>query len=245
MGELPVRKIIHLLGFEESDGRWLTQAFTYGPGPEMGNLHLAYVGDAAIEVVLRSWFVRHFPERHGLFDVWRSRLASNEEFADIVEGLGLTRFLRYVRVRPGGRRSDQIRIKGTLYEALCGGLWQHRGDDHSAVRRFIEETHLPRAKRLVEGAWNRHPRIRLRDACQRHFRERPLYDIITRPIGHRGQFEVAVRIGGSLELGRGRGESLADAKDDAASHAVEQIASGRLPAARLGRRWQMRVVASR
>lgn len=245
MGELPIRKIIHLLGFEESDGRWLTQAFTYGPGAEMGNLHLAYVGDAAIEVVLRSWFVKHFPERYGLFDAWRSRLASNEEFADIIEGLGLTRFLRYVRVRPGGRRSDQTRIMGTLYEALCGGLWQHRGDDHGVVRRFVEETHLPRARRLVEGAWNRQPRIRLRADCQRHFRERPIYDIVTRPIRRGGRFEVVVRISGYRELGRGGGESLADAKDAAALDAVEQIALGRLPTVRLGRRWRMRVVTSR
>lgn len=186
---------------EDSDGQ--------PPPTHLGQQLLAYRGDKVIDLVISDHFSDHYPEHRDQHGLWRSGLASNLAFRNILEERGV---LMAVRQTLHPKLQCGVKDGGTMFEAAVGAYY--RCDGLEPTRAYLHEVLMPRIPGVIAQAWAEHPAMRLSALCSRLFHVTPDYLSLGLAGSRKRQgFAVRLNIPGVLKIdGYGRDPDAAKAR---------------------------------
>lgn len=147
------------LGHPFREPRFATEALTHaslvnepaGKG-RTANTRQEYLGDAVVELAVRSILVNRFPHaKPGDLDGAKQLIVANDRLANVVRRLGLAKFLE----RGGSRPPDSDVVLAQLLEASMAAVYLDAGfdDARTLIERHLE---IPRTSdELVSLTWSK------------------------------------------------------------------------------------------
>ena len=178
-------------------------------GEGESNERLEFLGDAVLDLALADILYRRFPDRdEGELSKIRAVVVSRPVLAQAARRLGLGEHLRLGRgeERVGGR--DRPSILAAALEALLGAVFLAHG--YPRARALAEEL---LGEEVARYAAERSPDYKslLQELGQKRYGVLPAYNVVesTGP-EHEKVFTVAVELGGSKAIGRGRSKKEAE-----------------------------------
>jgi len=212
-----------------SDLGRLTQALTHrsylgenGRSASLSNERMEFLGDSVLELVVNDFLYGRYPDnREGDLTKKRSLLVSRSILADKAKAMRLGDFLYLSSAEDdsGGRTRESI--LADAYEAVVGAIYLDQGMD--VARRFVMDTLLRDADRILSDSENRNFKSILQEHIQSSSRHHPRYRVMseTGP-DHEKTFVVEVCFGGEV-LGSGEGRSKKEAEQNAARDALARM----------------------
>ncbi|HDS15924.1 MAG TPA: ribonuclease III [Proteobacteria bacterium] len=186
---------------------------------ELDYERLEFLGDAVLELKVSEILYRRFQgESEGGLSRTRARIVNAKALAQFADELCLGDFLRLGRgeERQGGRCRPSL--LADVFEALLAALYLDGGNAvlESLVQRLVD---LSLTETEVDS------KTALQEIMQEKSGRLPVYAIISREgADHCPWFQVAVKDGRGLVLGRGQGESRKNAEQQAAGEALKRLA---------------------
>lgn len=223
------------LGIKFSDVSLLVTACThrsYVNGTRVRNVEhnerLEYLGDSVVSLVMRHYLYTTFEETEGRMTQWCSVVVSNRSLAEVVQSLGLH---RYMRVSQGESRNcgrAQERRQANFFEALVGAIYIDRGLE--VASRFVLQCLLPKLEQVMSGKVAIDPISHLQQVVQACYGVLPEYRLIgTTGREHERNYTMAVSVGEKL-LATGSGWSLKAARREVAERAlVAELSRQKIP----------------
>lgn len=186
------------------------------------NERLEFYGDAVLKLVFSKYlYNRFFDEDEGTLTKYRSRLISDDLLADIGFELGFDKKLivGYSMKSNAKPRS----IIGDAVEAYIGAVYIDKG--YEDAEKFILKSWQDFIDKAIQESEEANYKAKLQDIFQKKYTEHPSYETLTsHGPDHAKQFVVGVFFRGEL-LAEGEGRSKKQASQDAAKHALEEIAN--------------------
>ncbi len=186
------------------------------------NERLEFLGDSVLSLVVSTYiFNQHEDLKEGQLTNIRSVLTNTETLYEVSLGLGLGELLKLSKgeEQSGGRTNKTI--LANTYEALVGGLYTDQGWD--AADKFIKETLLSQADKLILAQGLKDPKSQLQEKLQEEYKSSPTYSTIKEEgPDHDKFYTIGVYIENKL-LGQGDGKSKQDAEKAAARAALENL----------------------
>ena len=186
------------------------------------NERLEFLGDSILSFVVSSYiFNKHKDLQEGQLTSIRSVLTNTETLYELGKKLGLGEYLKLSRgeEQSGGRENKTL--LANTFEAVLGGIFLDQGLE--AVSRFIEETLLSDAEKIIDAQGLKDPKSGLQEQIQEKHKQSPIYKIIKEEgPDHSKSYTVGVYIEDRL-LAEGVGSSKQEAEKAAARAALEKI----------------------
>jgi ribonuclease-3 len=214
------------LGYRFADDSLLELALTHRSATAVNNERLEFLGDAVLGLVIARAIYQRRPEAgEGTLSRMRSRLVRRETLADIAHELGVGPHVRLGggELRTGGHQ--RASILANALEALLGAVYLDGG--MQAAERVIlalfegRLAALPTAEELMDA------KTRLQEWLQARGHPPPAYRVHkVSGAAHAQTFEVVCAVGDLGLEAAGHGGSRRAAEQEAAAHALQQLASG-------------------
>lgn len=214
------------LGYRFADDSLLELALTHRSATAVNNERLEFLGDAVLGLVIARAIYQRRPEAgEGTLSRMRSRLVRRETLADIAHELGVGPHVRLGggELRTGGHQ--RASILANALEALLGAVYldgRMQAAERVILALFEERlAALPTAEELMD------PKTRLQEWLQARGHAPPAYRVNkVSGAAHAQTFEVVCAVGAlGLEVA-GHGGSRRAAEQEAAAHALQQLAAG-------------------
>ena len=188
---------------------------------EESNEKLEFLGDSVLELVVREYSIKKFPENDiGSISKFKSMIVSDKSLSRIGKGIDLGNYLLLGRGEDvaGGRLRDSI-IAAAL-EAVIGAIYLDGG---------LEQARLFVLKKVIEKAESsefhdlQDYKSRLQEVVQKEYGTFPVYNLIeeTGPV-HDKTFRVCLEVNKG-SFGFGIGKSIKEAEQMAAKEALEKL----------------------
>lgn len=208
------------LGYRFHNLDLLKEALTHKSfSRSLHNERLEFLGDAVLELIIRSYLLEAFEERsEGELSKLKSALVREECLADQALKLHLDRYLRV------GKGEEVTRsMLAAAFEALIGAIYLDGG--LSKARELVIKT-VGRRLWEVEGDEIKGDyKSALQERLQTLAKSPPKYRVISESgPDHDKTFEAEVYLAG-IPYGRGRGKSKKEAEQNAAKAALERLSA--------------------
>lgn len=178
-------------------------------GDGESNERLEFLGDAVLDLALADILYRRYPDRdEGELSKIRAVVVSRPVLAQAARGLGLGALLRLGKGEEGAGGRDRPSILAAALEALLGAVFLAYG--YPRTRRLVVEL---LGNEIERYAAERSPDYKslLQELGQRRFGSLPAYSLVEQEgPEHEKVFTVAVELGGSKAVGRGRSKKEAE-----------------------------------
>ena len=206
------------LGYRFHNLDLLKEALTHKSfSRSLHNERLEFLGDAVLELIIRSYLLEAFQERsEGELSKLKSALVREECLADQALKLHLDRYLRV-----GKGEEIKRSMLAAAFEALIGAIYLDGG--LSKARELVMRT-VGRRLWEVEGDEIKGDyKSALQERWQALAKSPPTYRVISESgPDHDKTFEVEVYLAG-IPYGRGKGKSKKEAEQNAARAALEKL----------------------
>lgn len=192
------------------------------PGPS--NERLEFLGDAVLGFVTADMLFKVFPDAgEGLLTRMRAQLVRGQTLARAAERIRLGDHLVLGRGEAAAGGRDRERNLAGAIEALIGAVYLAHGirTTRALVRRLLR----PEVQQVLREGATLDPKSRLQQLVQGRWRKPPEYVTVEAAGDPEGKFVARVLAEGT-ELGQGRGPTKRAAQQEAARHALAQLASG-------------------
>jgi ribonuclease-3 len=183
------------------------------------NERLEFLGDSILSFVVSSHIFDQYKDlKEGQLTSIRSVLTNTETLYEISKDLGLGAQLKLSKgEETSGGRINKTMLANTL-EALIGGIFIDQGLD--AVRKFIVDTIISKAEKIIEEQGLKDPKSKLQETLQDEHKTSPVYKIIKEEgPDHSKSYTIGVYMGEKL-LAEGTGSSKQEAEKVAARAAL-------------------------
>lgn len=188
---------------------------------EESNEKLEFLGDSVLELVVREYSIKKFPENDiGSISKFKSRIVSDRFLSRIGKGIDLGNYLLLGKGEDaaGGRLRDSI-IAAAL-EAVIGAIYLDGGLEHArlfVLKKVIEKAESSEFLDLKDY------KSRLQEVVQKEYGTFPVYNLIeeTGPV-HDKTFRVCLEVNKD-SFGYGIGKSIKEAEQMAAKEALEKL----------------------
>ena len=230
-GEFPVniKELEQILGYRFKNKDHLIQALTHRSylnrtheAPYHSNERLEFLGDAVLDLIVTDYLYHRFQTKdEGVLSGKKSVLVSRRVLGNIVEELGLGRFLLVDRgeEKTGGR--TRLSNLANLFEAVLGAIYLDGG--YSAAFRFVEKILFPRVDQVLKTATYFNYKSALLEYAQSQGWGAPKYRIVKESgPDHDKRFVVVAEVNKKLSA-RGFGRSKKKAEQKAAQNALQKL----------------------
>lgn len=211
------------LDYQFNDVGLFEQSLTHRSASGADNERLEFLGDAILDfVVAENVFRMHPLAPEGDLSRLRASLVKDATLAEIAVELGLGEFLILGsgERKTGGHRRESI--LADAIEAIFGAVYLDAGFDEA--RRVIERALSGRLQNLPDADDLRDPKTQLQEWLQARQKSLPEYVLVqVSGKAHAQVFEVSCRIDGVEETTRGRGTSLRNAEQEAATTMLARL----------------------
>ncbi len=220
------------LGYRFKDIKNITRALTHGSyvgergrGEEEGlsdNERLEFLGDAVLELVVRSHLVDRFPDlAEGKLSRLRSALVNKRTLAGVARSLELGEHLLLGKGEDLSRGRTKTSILADAYEAVLAAIFLEGG--LAAVTSALELHYFPQVAAILTRGYFEDYKTQLQELVQGKFRVMPVYHLrCEMGRDHDKLFEFDLLVGDRL-LGRGTGKTKKEAEQKAARVALEAL----------------------
>ena len=185
------------------------------------NERLEFLGDAVLDLIVSEYLYLRFPSiDEGELSKLRAQIVSASACAKRSIQLGIEGYLHLGKGEQLNKGKGRESILADLFEALLGAIYLDGG--YLATKQvflslFSSELELAALK--PDRNW----KAELQDVAQKHFKDTPIYEIVTEEgPAHKREFVVAVYIHGE-QKGLGRGHSKKEAQVEAAKQALGEL----------------------
>ncbi len=205
----------------------LTQAFIHrsyineNPGLELAhNERLEFLGDAVLELVVTDYLYKKYPtQTEGELTSYRAALVNAVIIGEIAGGLNMNDFLLLSRGEAKDTGKARQYILANTYEAFVGAVYLDQG--YEAAEKFIDETLLPRADKIVSHKLWRDPKSLVQEKAQEYVGVTPAYKVLSEAgPDHDKHFTVGIYFGTNV-IAEGKGKSKQEAEQKAAENALK------------------------
>lgn len=217
------------MGYTFREPEWLWVALSHRsvsqPGLGLSEAHnerLEFLGDAVIDLGIRSLLFRRYPHMsEGEMTRYRSVLASGTTLAEIAESIHLDDHLKTTLRLEEGHPAQRQRALANALEAVVGAVFCDGGFE--AAANVVERLMLPRLAALENDPFSGNYKSALQEHCQARYGETPVYEVVAvEGPPHAPYFEMVVRVG--KERGEiGGGWSKREASQNAARATLERF----------------------
>lgn len=186
------------------------------------NERLEFLGDSILSFIVSDHLFTNYPIfNEGKLTNLRSLLVNTKMLADMARECNLGSLLRLSKgEEESGGRNNQSLLADT-FEAFIGALFLDQGIEE--VRKFINQTVIPRADEFIQKNLLKDPKSRLQELVQSKKQASPIYKVMEEEgPAHARKFTVGAYIEDEL-LGLGKGKSKQDAEENAAEKALEGL----------------------
>jgi ribonuclease-3 len=218
--------LLKALGYRFADGQLLELALTHRSAGGRNNERLEFLGDALINAcVADALYRRHSGLEEGDLSRLRASLVNQEALAEVARELDLGAHLTLGpgELKSGGHR--RASILADALEALIAAVFLDTGFEaaHDAVLRLLDSRlAAPPSTESLKDA-----KTRLQEALQARDMPLPTYAVETvRGEPHQQTFRVSCHIEALQVKTQGEGSSRRAAEQEAAQHALEEMARG-------------------
>jgi len=188
------------------------------------NERLEFLGDAVLGFVTADLLFKSFPDAgEGLLTRMRAELVRGRTLARAAERLQLGDYLVLGRGEAAAGGRDRDRNLAGAVEALIGAVYRAHGI--RAARALVRRLLRPELQKVFSEGATLDPKSRLQQLVQGRWRKPPEYVTVETAGDPEGKFIARVLAEGT-ELGQGRGPTKRAAQQEAARHALAQLASG-------------------
>ncbi len=186
------------------------------------NERLEFLGDSILSFVVSGYLYATFPQyNEGKLTNLRALLVNTKSLADIARDLNFGDYLRLSKGEEESKGRQNQSLLADCYEAFLGALYVDQGIE--IVRRFIEDTLLPKVETLTKRDAFKDPKSLLQEYIQSKKQNSPLYKVLEEQgPPHAKIFTVGVYSQNTL-LGQGQGKSKQEAEVEAALIALEKL----------------------
>ncbi len=212
---------------EFKNKKLLTQAFIHrsyiNENPSSGLSHnerLEFLGDAVLELVVTDYLYRTFPmQTEGELTSYRAALVNAVIIGEVAGVLEMNDYLLLSRGEAKDNGKARQYILANTYEAYIGAVYLDQGYD--MAEKFITETLLPRAERIVSQKLWRDPKSLVQEKAQEYLSVTPAYKVLSEAgPDHDKHFTVGIFFGSTL-VAEGKGKSKQEAEQKAAQEALK------------------------
>lgn len=176
------REIEEKIGYAFADAGLLILALTHSSwANENGREHqhnqrLEFLGDAVLELCVSDELFHRYPEaREGPLTEMRAGIVSEQSLAELARHLGLDAGMRLGRGEEMQRGRQKDSLLADVFEAVLAAVYEDGG--YAAARNVVRHVFAPLWPATVKTAKDRDPKSRLQEACQKMFREVPVYTL--------------------------------------------------------------------
>lgn len=188
------------------------------------NERLEFLGDSVLGMITAEFLYQLFPDLpEGMLTAYRTALVRTETLAEWARQFGLDEVLYLGRGEMTTDGEIRDRILAGAFEAIIAAIYLDRGIQ--ATRRFLRNLLQEDAEQIIMVGQETNYKGRLQELIQDRHRVTPVYrTIAVAGPAHERTFTVEVVVNGQ-RLGVGSGSSKRAAQQDAAQHALEQLAA--------------------
>ncbi len=186
------------------------------------NERLEFVGDAVIDLVIRDYSLKRFPERsEGELSKLRSAVASEATLSSIARRMELGKHLLMGKGEEssGGRKKHSL--LANAFEAVAAAIYIDGGfdDAYRVILSFLEQD----IEKVSVGGNQRDYKSRLQEYTQNRLGCVPRYRVVSEEgPDHKKVFLVKLTLEGRV-IGSGRGKSKKVAEQHAAREALTEL----------------------
>jgi ribonuclease III len=186
------------------------------------NERLEFVGDAVIDLIIRDYSLKRFPERNeGELSKLRSAVASEATLSKIARRMDLGKYLLMGQGEEssGGRKKRSL--LANTFEAVAAAIYLDGGFDkaHKIILSFLKED----IEKVSIGGNQRDYKSRLQEYTQNRLGCIPRYRVVGEAgPDHNKVFLIQLTLEGRI-MGNGRGKSKKVAEQRAAREALTQL----------------------
>jgi len=125
MPDFDVKKIEKIIHYSFKDKQTLKTAFTHSSYANQNNVksnqRLEYLGDSILSFAVADYLYNNFDVEEGQMSKWRSKMVNSENLSNIIEELGLDKFL--LLGKSFGSQEPAKSIKEDLFESIVGAIY--------------------------------------------------------------------------------------------------------------------------
>ena len=206
-------ELLSKLGVRLPEGL-LRQALTHSSyanetGEGEANERLEFLGDAVLDLALADILFQRYPDRdEGELSKIRAVVVSRPVLAQAARRLGLGEHLRLGKGEEGAGGRDRPSILAAALEALLGAVFLTHG--YPQARELVDNLLGNEIERYAAERSQDYKSL-LQQLGQRRFGTLPAYSLVEQEgPEHDKVFTVAVELGGSQAVGRGRSKKEAE-----------------------------------
>ncbi len=224
-----LRELEEHLGYRFSDPRLLQQALVHSSfaferlSGKHNNETLEFLGDAVLDLTVGFILYTSYPEmQEGNLTKIRSALVNEAGLATMARTINLGKFLCLGRGEDASNGREKPSILSCCFEAVTGALFLDGG--YEAALGFVKKLFLPLIDSQKENLLQSDAKSKLQEWLQERFNQGPRY-VLDREEGpaHARMFTVSVYFGDTI-LGSGHARSKKEAEQQAAAHALADLA---------------------
>lgn len=187
----------------------------------ISNERLEFLGDSVLSfVVAQELFIKNQKANEGDLTALRSLLVRSQTLAECAQEISLG---EYLFLSHGEKRNGQTNptLLADAYEALLGAIYLDQGMEKASD--FVHNSVLKRKDAFENDINEADLKGKLQMIVQEKYKKTPIYKLLSEEgPDHKKNFTVGVYLVKKL-LGKGSGESLKKASQDAASSALESF----------------------
>lgn len=225
------QKLENKLGIKFKNPKLLNQALVHrsylnevGNQKLVSNERLEFLGDAILDFIVSAWLYQLFPDYpEGKLTNLRSNLVKTDTLAKVADkyNAGEYLFLSRGEKESGGQKNPSL--LANTFEAIIGAVFIDQGLE--TAEKLIKENLKPVLKQLIETGEFKDNKSLLQEKIQADTKLTPIYKTIKEEgPDHAKTFTVGVFIQNKL-LASGQGKNKQEAEEQAASNALEKLAS--------------------
>jgi ribonuclease III len=188
------------------------------------NERLEFLGDSILSFIVSDYLFSKYPSfNEGKLTNLRSLLVNTKMLAELAKECDLGANLRLSKgeEESGGRNNQSL--LADAFESFLGALFMDQGIEE--VKKFIYMTVIPRADEFLKNNTLKDPKSKLQEYVQSKKQGSPFYRVtLEEGPAHARKFTVGVYVNEEL-MGEGSGKSKQEAEEDAASKAMNKLAS--------------------
>lgn len=207
------------------------QAFTHrsylneSKTPLESNERLEFLGDSILSFVVSEYLYQHYPDfNEGILTNLRSLLVNTKSLANASKSLEFGKFLRLSKGEEESKGRENDTLLANCFESFIGALFMDQGID--AVRGFIAQVLFPMADEIVAKKAFKDPKSLFQEYVQAKKQSSPVYKVLHEEgPPHSKIFTIGAFVN-QTNIGEGVGKSKQEAEEEAAKHALEEVAKG-------------------
>ena len=186
--------------------------------PYGNNEQIEFLGDSVLDLIVSEHLFKSLPDKsEGEFTELRKALVNNKFLSNLVQHLGLYRFLLVSRGEI--RNKDNYKKWGCLFEAVVGAIYLDQG--LNSAREFVHRVLISKSNEIIEQGFNDDYKGLLQEKTQDIFGIAPTYKILKEyGLDHNKSFVVGVYLEDYL-MADGIGRSKKEAEIMASENALE------------------------